>query len=445
MSIIPPRDLDAEKSLLGSILLNSKILDDVTELLKPDYFYDPMHAETYKIMLKLWSSSKPVDIIFVLDNNTNKNLNKQFLVDLVSKSSLSSTPSQLGQIVKEKYLLRQVIILGEEIKELGLTDEGESEDILEKAQKKIYDLALNQKNSSNFVALGSFIADRFGHIQNLHENGDVQFGLSTGFIEMDKLLGGFHGSDLLILAARPAMGKTALALEFARRVGVYSGKGVAFFSLEMSKEQLVDRMISSQSGIDMWKIRSGKIETAEDFGVLGNAIGILNDAPIWVDDTGGLTVLELRTKIRKLKQKTDIGLVIIDYLQLMSGTGKGYGGNRVQEVSEISRGLKIMAKELNVPVIALSQLSRSVEGREDKRPMLSDLRESGSIEQDADLVMFVHREEYYNKETKKKGIADILISKHRNGAVGTVELAWLHKLASFENLEGAKISKRVNE
>jgi replicative DNA helicase len=244
------------------------------------------------------------------------------------------------------------------------------------------------------------------------------------------------------------MGKTSLALELIKRISLGTKNGVAIFSLEMSKDQLVDKLISSVSGISLKKIRSGHLSDEphnNEFVRLGQAIGQLSEAPIWIDDSGALNIMELRTKARRLKSRHNIGLIMIDYLQLMSGKTSSYGGNRVQEVSDISRGLKMLAKELNIPIIALSQLSRSVEGRDDKRPMLSDLRESGSIEQDADVVMFIHREEMYHKETKKKGIADILISKHRNGETGAVELAFIHRLATFDNLQGAKITTRTNE
>jgi len=273
-------------------------------------------------------------------------------------------------------------------------------------------------------------------------------GIPTGFVDLDNMLGGLHHSDLIILAARPSMGKTSLALEIVKRVALQQQIGVAVFSLEMSRDQLCDKLIASVSGIELRKIRSGQLEDSDnlnEFTKLGEAIGRLEEAPIWIDDSGSLNIMELRTKARRLKSRHNIGLIVIDYLQLMSGKNYNYQGNRVQEVSDISRGLKMLAKELNIPVLALSQLSRGVEGREDKRPLLSDLRESGSIEQDADVVLFIHREEMYSKDTKKKGIAEILISKHRNGETGVVELAWVPKLATFENLQGARIRNVVDK
>jgi replicative DNA helicase len=451
---VPPHDSDAEKSLLGLILLNGKILDDVADKLKPQYFYDPRHIEVYAAMLRLWSEQKPVDIIFVLDELKNidkkdnpSTVDKDFLLELISKSSLSNSPEYTSKIIKEKYMLRTLITVADELKSLAIGDRNKPTEILDLAQKKLYEVSLDNIDK-NFTPIREVLGDTFERIQTLSENQTEFRGIPTGFVDLDNLLGGFHNSDLIILAARPSMGKTAFALEIAQRMALKQQAGVAVFSLEMSKDQLVDRVLASVSGIEMRKIRTGRLDESGDgneFVKLGNAINLLSDAPIWIDDSESLNILELRSKARRLKSRHNLGVVIIDYLQLMSGKNEGYNGNRVQEVSDISRGLKMLAKELNIPVIALSQLSRNVEGREDKRPMLSDLRESGSIEQDADVVIFIHREEMYHKETKKKGIADILVSKHRNGEVGTVELAFVHRLATFENLQGARVTPRINE
>jgi replicative DNA helicase len=448
---VPPNNLDAEKSILGSILLNSKILDEIADKIKPQYFYDPRHSLVYSVMLELWSSSKPVDIVFVLDQIRSKkqseSVDKDFLLELISKSSLSSSGEHTAKIIKDKHALRTLVEVGDSIKSMALEDSNfTAQDILDSAQKKLYEASLDNLEK-NFVALPDILTETFERINDLYNNQVQHRGIPTGFTDMDNLLGGFHNSDLIILAARPSMGKTSLTLEFIKRIALQQKVGVAIFSLEMSRDQLVDKLISSVSGLDLSKIRSGHLSESSDnneFMRLGGAIGQLSEAPVWIDDSGYLNILELRTKARRLKSRHNIGVIFIDYLQLMSGKGD-YGNNRVQEVSEISRGLKMLAKELNIPIVALSQLSRSVEGREDKRPMLSDLRESGSIEQDADVVMFIHREEQYHKETKKKGIADILVAKHRNGATGTIELAWIHRLATFDNLEGARVSNRVNE
>jgi replicative DNA helicase len=448
--MVPPNDTDAEKALLGNILLNSTVLDEVADKVRPEYFYEPNHGLVFATMLELWSHNQVVDLLTVPDaligKDSTSTITKQYLVDLISKSSLTGSVTTAASIIKDKYLLRTLIKTGDQIKTLALSQD-DPQNILDVAQKKLFEVSTDQIDK-NFVGLPQILTDTFERINELYNNKDQHRGIPTGFHDIDNILGGFHNSDLIILAARPSMGKTSLALELIKRISLGQKVGTAIFSLEMSRDQLVDKMVSSVSGINLGKIRSGHLSDEpnnNEFLRLGTAIGQLNEAPVWIDDSGSLNIVELRTKARRLKTRHNIGLIIIDYLQLMSGGGNHYKGNRVQEVSDISRGLKMLAKELNIPIIALSQLSRSVEGRDDKRPMLSDLRESGSIEQDADIVMFIHREEQYHKETKKKGIADILISKHRNGATGSIELAWIHRLATFDNLQGARISKRINE
>jgi replicative DNA helicase len=452
---LPPSDIDAEKALLGSILLNSTILQEVADKLIPDCFYDPRHQIVYQAMIEMWSTNKPVDIITTLDHlksgksskQTTDSIDKEFLLELISKTSLSRSHEHTSLLIKDKFILRTIIKVGDEIKNEAYIQKDTSNEILDKAQKQLFEIAQDNLEKS-FVSITEVLKDSFERISQLHDN-NVEFrGIPTGFIDLDKVLGGFHPSDLLILAARPSMGKTSMALELVKRIALQQKVGVAFFSLEMSRDQLVDKLISSTSGIPLGKIRSGQLSddpANNEFMRLGQSIGQLDQAPIWIDDSGGLNILELRTKARRLKSRYNIGFLVIDYLQLMSGKGTNYGGNRVQEVSDISRGLKMLAKELNIPILALSQLSRSVDSREDKRPMLSDLRESGSIEQDADIVMFVHREEMYHKETKKRNIGDILISKHRNGETGAIELAWVPRLATFDNLDGGRLSRRVNE
>ncbi len=452
---LPPSDIDAEKALLGSILLNSAILQEIADKLIPDCFYDPRHQIVYQAMIEMWSTNKPVDIITTLDHlrsgksskQTTDSVDKEFLLELISKTSLSRSHEHTSLLIKDKFILRTIIKVGDEIKNEAYIQKDTSNEILDKAQKQLFEIAQDNLEKS-FVSITEVLKDSFERISQLHDN-NVEFrGIPTGFIDLDKVLGGFHPSDLLILAARPSMGKTSMALELVKRIALHQKVGVAFFSLEMSRDQLVDKLISSTSGIPLGKIRSGQLSddpANNEFMRLGQSIGQLDQAPIWIDDSGGLNILELRTKARRLKSRYNIGFLVIDYLQLMSGKSTNYGGNRVQEVSDISRGLKMLAKELNIPILALSQLSRSVDSREDKRPMLSDLRESGSIEQDADIVMFVHREEMYHKETKKRNIGDLLISKHRNGETGAIELAWVPRLATFDNLDGGRLSKRVNE
>jgi replicative DNA helicase len=452
----PPHDLEAEKALLGSLLLNSKLLEEVADKLKPDYFFDRRNQIVYQIILDLWLNSQPVDVLFVLNalqNNLRFNaaevgtINREYLLELIAKSSLSSSPEHTARIIKEKYILRMLIRVGDNLKTLAVESNSPVEDILDNAQKQLYEIALDNLDK-NFVRIGDLLTSTFERINELYTNQVKYRGIPTGFVDLDNMLGGLHHSDLIILAARPSMGKTSLALEIVKRVALQQQIGVAVFSLEMSRDQLCDKLIASVSGIELRKIRSGQLEDSDnlnEFTKLGEAIGRLEEAPIWIDDSGSLNIMELRTKARRLKSRHNIGLIVIDYLQLMSGKNYNYQGNRVQEVSDISRGLKMLAKELNIPVLALSQLSRGVEGREDKRPLLSDLRESGSIEQDADVVLFIHREEMYSKDTKKKGIAEILISKHRNGETGVVELAWVPKLATFENLQGARIRNVVDK
>jgi replicative DNA helicase len=452
----PPSDYNAEGAMLGLILLNNSNLDEVADKLKPVFFADPRNQRVYQSMINLSQNNKPIDVLFTLNqldyednlqasnrNHKKSGVDKDYLIDLVSKTSLVTSVTSLLTIIKDKYKLRQVLEVSEEIKEMVISQTENSNDILDQAQKKLFEASVDSSDK-NFVAIGDILMDSFERLADT--SGDIDNGIPTGFIDIDKKLGGLHNSDLIILAARPAMGKTSFTLEIAKRIAMIQQVGVAIFSLEMSKEQLVDKLISSTSGVDSWKLRTRKFdESADEFSKIGEAISRLAEAPIWIDDGGALNVLELRTKARRLKTKHNVGVIIIDYLQLMSGTGRNYSGNRVQEVSEISRGLKILAKELSVPIIALSQLSRSVEGRDDKRPMLSDLRESGSIEQDADVVMFIHRDEMYNKETKKKGIADIIVAKHRHGETCSVELGWIGRLATFENLDQARVSSRINE
>lgn len=452
----PPHDLEAEKALLGSLLLNPKLLEEVADKLKPDYFVDRKNQIVYQIILDLWLNSQPVDVLFVLNalqNNLRFNatevgtINREYLLELIAKSSLSSSPEHTARIIKEKYILRMLIRVADNLKTLAVESNSPVEDILDNAQKQLYEIALDNLDK-NFVRIGDLLTATFERINELYTNQVKYRGIPTGFVDLDNMLGGLHHSDLIILAARPSMGKTSLALEIVKRVALQQQIGVAVFSLEMSRDQLCDKLIASVSGIELRKIRSGQLEDSDnlnEFTKLGEAIGRLEEAPIWIDDSGSLNIMELRTKARRLKSRHNIGLIVIDYLQLMSGKNYNYQGNRVQEVSDISRGLKMLAKELNIPVLALSQLSRGVEGREDKRPLLSDLRESGSIEQDADVVLFIHREEMYSKDTKKKGIAEILISKHRNGETGVVELAWIPKLATFENLQGARIRSVVDK
>lgn len=456
-----PHDLEAEMALLGSILVSGshskEVMDDLVGVLKAEYFFDLSHQKVFKAMVELWNNNQEIDTVHLVDQlqkshkDEIEKFNQYFVLSLAAKSSLLASTKTASNLIKEKYLLRRVISVGEEIKQMGFDQDNSAGNILDLAQKKLYDASLDNLDKY-FVKISELLGPNFDTMTMLSENEEVGRGIKTGLLDLDKILGGFQNSDLIILAARPSMGKTALSLEITRRIAK-SGTGVAFFSLEMSAEQICERLLARVSEIDFGKIRRGELsddQKNEGFARVGEAIGNLAEYPIWIDDSASLNILELRSKARRLKSRENIGLIVVDYLQLMSGKNeRAYQGNRTQEVSDISRSLKILAKELNVPIIALSQLSRSVENRDDKRPMLSDLRESGSIEQDADIVLFIYRDSFYNREkyqkmepkerSAKENIAEILISKHRNGATGIIELTWVKHLASFENLMGAKI------
>ena len=456
-----PHDLEAEMALLGSILVSGshskEVMDDLVGVLKAEYFFDLAHQKVFRAMVELWNNNQEIDTVHLVDQlqkshkDEIEKFNQYFVLSLAAKSSLLASTKTASNLIKEKYLLRRVISVGEEIKQMGFDQDNSAGNILDLAQKKLYDASLDNLDKY-FVKISELLGPNFDTMTMLSENEETGRGIKTGLLDLDKILGGFQNSDLIILAARPSMGKTALSLEITRRIAK-SGTGVAFFSLEMSAEQICERLLARVSEIDFGKIRRGELsddQKNEGFARVGEAIGNLAEYPIWIDDSASLNILELRSKARRLKSRENIGLIIVDYLQLMSGKNeRAYQGNRTQEVSDISRSLKILAKELNVPIIALSQLSRSVENRDDKRPMLSDLRESGSIEQDADIVLFIYRDSFYNREkyqkmdpkerNAKENIAEILISKHRNGATGIIELTWVKHLASFENLMGAKI------
>jgi replicative DNA helicase len=456
-----PCDMEAEQALLGSILIGGDysydLIDEIGDRLKAEYFYYSKHQQIYSSIIELWTSREPIDPIHVLDNLRRRGdserqdgIDNTFLVNLMGKSTLLSNPKETVKIIKSKYLLRKIIGLGEEMKLMGFRQEQDAEQIMEAAQRKLYELSLGSIEK-NFVKIDEIIKATTDNIFLLHEEGGLR-GVPTGFYDLDEKLGGLQNSDMIIVACRPSMGKTALSLSLAKKVAM-NGIPVAFFSLEMSSDQLCERLLSSVSGIDLHKIRSGNIGSGQEsesarISRISESINAVAELPIWIDDTGGASMLEIRSKARRMKHRHNIGLIIIDYLQLMtSGNERAYAGNRVQEVADISRNLKILAKDLNVPVIALSQLSRRVEGRDDKRPILSDLRESGSIEQDADVVMFIHREDYYNKDLppEKAGKAEIIIAKNRNGETGQIELQWNKYLATFENLHNAKMSGRIEK
>ena len=434
---IPPHDIDAEQAVLGSMLTDKEAVNAAIESLKEDAFYRDDNKIIYQAIVNLYSKSEPIDIITLKDELESMDKFEQvggfeYLASLPDKVPTTANVQKYIKIVEEKAILRNLIKTANEIIELGYNPTEDVEDIMDGAEKKIFDI-MQSKNQKGYSAIKDVLVESFTKLEELYNRKQHITGVPTGFTELDYKTAGLHGSELILVAARPAMGKTAFALNIAANAALRGNAPVAIFSLEMSKDQLVNRILCSEAMVDSNKVRTGKLEE-DDWVKLAGAIGPLSETEIYIDDTPGITVMEIRTKCRKLKMEKDIGLVVIDYLQLVQGSNKR-GGSREQEISEISRSLKILAKEINVPVIALSQLSRAVEQRPDHRPMLSDLRESGAIEQDADIVMFLYRDDYYNKESEKKDIAEVIIAKQRGGSTGTVELLWMGNYTKFVNLE----------
>jgi replicative DNA helicase len=435
---IPPQNVEAEQSVLGAILIDKDSMFKIGDFLKSDDFYRDDHSLIYKTILKLYEKRKPVDVV-TLTNELEKEKNLKsiggatYLSTLVNGVATSANIVTHAQIIQQKASLRRLISAASTIAELGFDENSELETILDKAESALF--SVSQKYVKQyFTPIRDILADSFDRIDKLHKEKGVLRGVPTGFKDLDSLMAGFQNSDLIILAARPSIGKSSLALNFAEHAACEAKIPTAIFSLEMSKEQVIDRLLCLRGSVDSWKLRTGNLED-EDFGRLNYAMGALSEAPIFIDDTPMINVMEIRTKCRRLQSEQGLGMIIIDYMQLMQGTSKSSQENRVQEVSEISRGLKVLARELNVPVIALSQLSRSVEHRPDKRPMLSDLRESGSIEQDADVVMFIYRDDYYDKDTDLKNLAEVLIRKHRNGPTGDIQLFWKPEYMKFGDVE----------
>lgn len=435
---LPPQNLDAERSLIGSVLISQDAFFKIVDIVKAEDFYDHAHKLIFAAIIKLTEEQKPVDLVSLTNMLSERGEletvgGSTYIAELTTSVATASHAKHYAEIVAEKSQRRRLISASEDIIELSY-DEADSDthSILDAAEQKIFNVAKNSVKS-DLVSIESILTEQFDKLELLHQQGGKLAGIPTGFIDIDRKLAGLNRSDLIIIAARPAMGKTTLALNIAHNIAIDENLPVLFFSLEMSKEQLVDKMLSTESGVDNSKLRTGNL-TDEDFENLSHAWGALGEANMYIDDTPGITVTEMRAKARRLSYKQKPGLIVVDYLQLMSGTGRD-SGNRVQEVSEISRGLKILARELDVPVIALSQLSRSVESRHPQIPQLSDLRESGSIEQDADIVSFLYREEYYNPETDKKHITDLIIAKFRNGPTGKVELYFKPDNQKFMNLD----------
>ena len=434
---LPPHDTEAEQAVLGSMLTDQDAAASAIEVLKVEDFYREDHKAIYEAILNLYNRAEPIDIITLKAELTSIGKFEQvggieYLAELPEKVPTTTNADKYIKIVEDKSMLRSLIKTANEIQALGYDPMQEVEDIVDTAEKKIFNL-VQGKNQKGYTAVKDILVESFALLEQLYNQKQHITGVPTGFADLDYKTAGLHNSDLILIAARPAMGKSAFALNIASYAAVKTNVPVVIFSLEMSKEQMVNRILASEAMVDSNKIRTGKIED-EDWAKIAEATGILSEAPIYIDDTPGISMTEIRAKCRKLKMEKNIGLVVIDYLQLIAGNSKR-AGSREQEISEISRSLKILAKELNVPVIALSQLSRAPEQRPDHRPMLSDLRESGAIEQDADIVMFLYRDDYYNEETEKKNIAEVIIAKHRSGSVGTVELLWLSNYTKFANID----------
>ena len=434
---IPPNDIEAEQAVIGSMLTDKEAVSLAIEKLKEDAFYREDNKLIYSAILNLYNRAEPIDIITLKSELQSMGVFEkvgglEYIAELPDKVPTTANVEKYIKIVEEKYVLRSLIKTANEIIDLGYEQTEEVENIMDNAEKKIFNIMQN-RDQKGYTPIKDVLIDSFTELEQLYNQKIHITGVPTGFIDLDNRTAGFHNSDLILIAARPAMGKSAFALNIAANAATKANTPVAIFSLEMSKEQMVNRILSSEAMVDSNKIRTGKLED-EDWGKIAGTLGPLSEAPIYIDDTPGISIMEIRAKCRKLKLEKDLGLVVIDYLQLVQGSGKK-GASREQEIAEISRSLKILAKEINVPVIALSQLSRAPEQRPDHRPMLSDLRESGSIEQDADIVMFLYRDDYYNEDSEKKNIAEVIIAKHRAGSTGTTELLWLGNYTKFANID----------
>ncbi|HHU63270.1 MAG TPA: replicative DNA helicase [Clostridiales bacterium] len=434
--IMPPCSMEAEQSVLGCMLLSKEAVSRAAEVLKPEDFYHEGHKEIFEAMLDIYEEGEPVDLVTLTERLRMRNSidavgGITYITNLSTFVPTAANIEYYIKIVEEKSILRRLIKLNTQVIEYSYSGGLDIDQLLDMAEKGIFDIS--QRHSvRGFTPIQDILLDNFNRIEQLYKDKSKITGIPTGFPDIDYKTSGFQPSDLILIAARPSMGKTAFALNIAQYAALHAQKSVAIFSLEMSKEQLVNRMLCSEANIDSHRMRTGNLDE-NDWPRLAMAVGPLAKAPIYIDDTPAISVLEMRSKARRLKLERGLDIIIVDYLQLMQGRGRA--DNRQQEISEISRSLKALARELDVPVVALSQLSRAPETRNDHRPILSDLRESGAIEQDADLVMFLYRDEYYNPDTDKKNIAEIIIAKQRNGPTGTVELVWLDQFTKFASLE----------
>ena len=430
-----PQSIEAEKSVLGSMMIDKNVIPQAVEILSAEDFYRDAHKYIFKSIVEMYQRDEPIDEITLLEHlKSTDRLEKSggisYITEIGSSVLTTANVKSYIKIVEDKATLRKLIDSSTKIIESCYNNQDDVEKVIDVAEQKIFDLA-EKKSSSDFEPLSDILERGFEQIETLFNNKGEVTGVGSGFKDLDDLTSGFQKGDMILIAARPSMGKTTFALNIAEHAALREGKSVVIFSLEMSKEQLAYKLLCSEANVDMLKLRTGNLED-KDWENIARASGPLSSAKIYIDDTAGVSIMEMRSKCRRLKIEYGIDLILIDYLQLMSGSGEE---SRQQEVSEISRNIKAIAKEMQCPVIALSQLSRAPEQRADHRPMLSDLRESGSIEQDADLVMFLYRDEYYNKETEEKNVAECIIAKQRNGPVGNVKLAWIGQFSKFGNLE----------
>ncbi|MDP2638912.1 MAG: replicative DNA helicase [Candidatus Azambacteria bacterium] len=437
---LPPQDIDAEQSVLGSVLMDKDAIVKISDIISAEDFYRKSHEMIFSVMSELYTKNQPIDLLTVSSRLKEK---KQFteiggasyLTNLMNFVPTAANVIHYARIVNQKNVLRNLISASHEIQSLAWEEDKNIDEVLDEAEKKIFSVSQTSL-IQEFQHIKPHLSEAFERFDRLHKGDDVWRGIPTGFLDLDKQLAGLQKSDLIILAARPSLGKTSLALDFARHAAVNEKMSVGLFSLEMSKQQLVERLIAAEANVDLWRLRTGQLSDEgkdNDFDKIGQALSQLSSAQIFIDDAASPTALQIRTMARRLQAEKGLDLLVIDYLQLMQGSGRIE--NRTQEVSEISRSLKNLARELNIPVIAVSQLSRALEARTDQVPKLSDLRESGSIEQDADVVLFIYREDKVKKETDRKNIAEIHIAKHRNGPTGKVELYFNENYVSFKNLD----------
>jgi len=435
---VPPQDTVAEKSLLGAIMLSDDSMAEVLMLLKPEDFYEQRHQTIFKAMSDLYDEHKPIDLLTLTAKLKSQKKLKDvggapYLTELSEFVPAATHAKAYAEIVEKASTRRRLIKAGTNIADKAYEDNADIDDLIGEAEKELFEVS-DKVVKSDYVPMDQLLADAMERIAELQKNKGALRGLKTGFADLDKKTAGFQKGDLIIIGARPAMGKTTFAQNLAYNIANINKKGVLFFSMEMAANEIVDRIISDIADVDNWRMRTGNLSD-EEFSRIGDALGEIDELPIYIDDTSAMTLAEMRNKARRAAHDHDIGVVIVDYLQLMAGSDR-YAGNRVQEVTEISRGLKIMARELEIPVVALAQLSRNVTGRDDPRPVLSDLRESGSIEQDADLVMFLHRPDYYKKpEEEDTNITELLIRKHRHGAIGMIELYFDGEKSRFMSLD----------